>query len=162
MGKDICVLEIIANDAALIAAFYRGLNDKVKDIVCLEERLHTLKKYIRALIIDNRISLREEERPRFTALRAIDKAEEKVLSFYLVILLPYPRRANLVRGIVLCRLIYYFNLTRSKSLFILMFELLWRRGVPTPLPYPRLRRCNDTRFLPNNRRSFLYELKKRT
>ena len=34
------------NDAALKFRFYQGLSDKVKDIICMEERPNTLEEYI--------------------------------------------------------------------------------------------------------------------
>lgn len=75
----------------------------------------------------------------------------------------YPgRRASLIRGVVLCRLILCFILIGSKPLFIHTSELFRRRGFSTPFPRPRFRRGNNTRLPLNERRSFLCVLEKST
>lgn len=75
----------------------------------------------------------------------------------------YPgRRASLIRGVVLCRLILYFFLIGAKSLFIHTSELFRRCGFSTPFPRPRFRRGDNTRLPPNERRSFLCVLEKST
>ncbi|KFY32152.1 hypothetical protein V493_00463 [Pseudogymnoascus sp. VKM F-4281 (FW-2241)] len=51
------------NDAALKSFFYRGLSDKVKDIICYRDEPNTLEEYIQmAQDIDNRLLEREEEK----------------------------------------------------------------------------------------------------
>jgi hypothetical protein len=51
------------NAASLQDTFYRGLSDRIKDIICIEERSNTVEEYIyRAEIIDDRIQLREQKK----------------------------------------------------------------------------------------------------
>ena len=50
------------NAASLQDTSYR-LSDRIKDIICIEERPNTVEEYIyRAEIIDDRIQLREQEK----------------------------------------------------------------------------------------------------
>lgn len=51
------------NDPAAMAFFYEGLKDRVKDVLCIQDRPATLAEYITmAISIDNKLYRRLQER----------------------------------------------------------------------------------------------------